>query len=124
MTPITVTLPWPSSKLSLNARGHWAVKAAAVKKARSDAYYAAIALRPRWQTWPSAIRIKASAEFTPPVMRRHDQTNLVGRMKAYEDGIAQAIGIDDSRWTWAAPVVTAPRRPGCVTVTIEPVEAA
>ena len=126
MNAITITLPWPSTKLSLNVRSHWAVRSAATRKARRDAFYATCEAAPPGvrEAMSRAAGIRASAVFTPPVQRNHDQTNLQGRMKAYEDGIVDAIGIDDSRWQWSAPVVTAPKRPGCVVVTIEPVEAA
>jgi hypothetical protein len=36
--------------------------------------------------------------------------------------ISDAIGIDDSRWIWAAPVIAKPEKPGRVVVTLTPVE--
>ena len=39
MTEIVVKLPWPPQQLKPNWRGHWAAKARAVKRYRSDAAY-------------------------------------------------------------------------------------
>ena len=33
--------------------------------------------------------------FCPPTKRRYDRDNLVARMKAGLDGVAEALGIDD-----------------------------
>lgn len=125
MTPITITLPWPRRMNSPNTRGHWGSKASAAAKAKKDGANAARAvIGPKAGQWwtKHAGPVRVTVAFTPPV-KRPDTDNAVAWVKHELDGIAFAIGIDDSRWQWSAPVVTAPRRPGCVVVTIEPVEA-
>lgn len=90
---ITFTIPWPDRTLSPNARCHWARKAKAVKAARSLAAWtvrAAIQRKPGWG------RVYVSMTFCPPDKRRRDRDNLIAGMKAATDGIADALGIDDS----------------------------
>jgi Holliday junction resolvase RusA-like endonuclease len=126
VTPITITLPWPDAGLSPNARVHWSVKHRKTTAAKWGAY---TLTRKEMRANEVLInqdpekRAKFSVSFQPPTGARRDVDNLIASIKAACDGIALAIGIDDSRWQWSAPVVTAPRRPGCVVVTIEPVEA-
>lgn len=128
MTPITITLPWPARALSPNCRAHWAVKHIKAKAYKDHATLIATIARKhaslrRWMPGEAAWA-KVDVQFTPPTAARRDQDNLIASMKSAFDGIAQAIGIDDSRWRLGTIEITAPRRPGCVTVTIEPVEVA
>lgn len=111
-----VFLPWPDSKLSPNARHHWATKARAVKRARKEAYYEAL----------SAGLSKIEAEalsvryvFYPPDNRSRDIDNLAASTKAYSDGIRDAIGIDDSKWTISFSKAGAIERRGMVKVELE-----
>jgi len=117
MPPRVVTLPFPVKELSQNARVHWRVRADAVKKARTDAFYltkeAFGATKPKWQ----GVRI--SYTFHPPSKARYDRDGLNARLKAYQDGIADALGIDDYHFvpTYAyGPVV----KGGAVRVEIRP----
>jgi crossover junction endodeoxyribonuclease RusA len=40
--------------------------------------------------------------FVPPDRRRRDLDNLIASMKAGLDGLADALGVDDSRWKLSA----------------------
>lgn len=95
MPPVVVRLPWPDKVLSSNARVHWAVKAAAVKKARSDAFYLTRAVTSIKPLWKGA---RLSVTFNPPDKRIRDEQNCIGSAKALIDGIADALGIDDSKF--------------------------
>ncbi len=112
-----ITLPWPSSELSPNARGHWAIKARAVKAARRDGFYAAKAANAPALTAPIAVQIT----FHPERAYHYDVDNLQARIKSHLDGIADALGINDRHFR---PVSTigAPRKPGCVVVTLQSIE--
>ena len=90
-----VTLPWPSTRLSPNARLHWGSKAFAVKKARETARLLTLQQRP----FPQWDRCNVSITFYPPDHRARDLDNMLAANKAHLDGIASAIGVDDSRWT-------------------------
>lgn len=98
MTTTDIILPWPPKELSPNARGHWAVTARAKK-----AYRLACA----WQAKAQGVRkIDAQAlhltlTFYPPTRRAFDLDNALARMKSGLDGLADVLGVDDSRWTLA-----------------------
>ncbi|MCA0846095.1 RusA family crossover junction endodeoxyribonuclease [Salipiger thiooxidans] len=92
----TITLPWPPSALSPNARGHWSIKARHAKKYRSDAAFICMAQGLRKITSDSlSLRIT----FKPPSRRMFDLDNALASLKSGLDGIADATGVDDSSWT-------------------------
>lgn len=86
---IQFALPWPAKALHSNARVHWAVKHRATAKARFAAY--TIAKAHNVGRWPEATIL---IEYWPP-SRRGDPSNPASAMKAYLDGIADAMGCDD-----------------------------
>jgi crossover junction endodeoxyribonuclease RusA len=115
---MTVTLGWPSRALSPNARTHWGTLARAKKAARIEGFYASTSgLLPH-----DVACISIQVMFIPPNTRRIDLDNCIASIKPHLDGISDAIGIDDSRWIWAAPVIAKPEKPGRVVVTLTPVE--
>jgi crossover junction endodeoxyribonuclease RusA len=119
---MTVTLPWPHKDLWPNSRPHWAALARHRKKAREAGYW--LALEAGVGGVLGADKATVSLMFVPPNAIRRDTDGMIGATKGFLDGIADAIGIDDSRWTWAAPVIAKPEKPGRVVVTITPVEVA
>lgn len=118
MTPITITLPWPSRDLHPNARVHWARKANAAKTARKNAAWSAKAagVKPI-----DATALGVRLIFHPPDRRRRDGDGMLSSCKAYIDGISDVVGVDDSRW-----VISFERREpvkgGAVHVVIEEAE--
>jgi len=91
----TAEFCWPPSILSPNGRGHWAVIARAKKKFRSD--WAALALSQQIPRMAGGVHI--SIIFCPPDNRRRDIDNMLASIKSGLDGLADVIGVDDSRWT-------------------------
>ena len=91
----TIRLPWPDAKLSPNARVHWAQQAKSKKHAREQAYYFALEAG---CVGSSADSVHVSLTFCPPDKRRRDLDNALAASKASLDGIADALGVDDSRW--------------------------
>ena len=58
-------------------------------------------------------------KWHPPCRQRRDLTNLESSMKAYLDGIADALGVDDRRFrTISDPRLDETRKPGCVVVSV------
>ena len=92
-----VNLPWPDRKLSPNAKGqHWSRKAEAKRAARRTGFVLAReAIGPVKPAWAAAA---LSITFCPPDRRRRDDDNAIGAFKAYRDGIADALGIDDHKF--------------------------
>ncbi|ADV27002.1 endodeoxyribonuclease RusA [Pseudoxanthomonas suwonensis 11-1] len=93
----SLILPWPSRQLHPNARLHWARKAKATKAARAQAF--ALARAAGWGALQlPAGRLHLHLDFYPPDRRRRDDDGLLASMKAARDGLADALGIDDSRF--------------------------
>ena len=113
-----LTLPWPPSELSPNARQHWAQLAKAKQKYRNECYLHAIAQNAKKIT---ADRLEIGLEFVPPNRRKFDIDNLLGRMKSGLDGLADVLGVDDSRWSIRMARSCAPLPPGFVLVTVTPI---
>lgn len=94
-------LPWPARALSPNARGHWSALARAKKSYRARCRAIAAAAWPRLPehlVGGTTVRIDVGLLFVPPDRRVRDLDNLVASMKAGLDGVADALGVDDSRW--------------------------
>jgi crossover junction endodeoxyribonuclease RusA len=92
-----LTLPWPPAELSPNARKHWAVKSRVTKGARALAAYEAKRLVHdgiAFQDGP----IRMVWTFHPPDKRRRDRDNMIASCKAYADGIADGLGVNDARF--------------------------
>ena len=96
---ITIELPWPHPALAPNrANGkHWAGLAAIKAKAKADAYYttrAATCLA----VFDFGKRYPLEIVFYAPDNRRRDLDGCHSAIKHYLDGVAQAMGIDDSQF--------------------------
>jgi crossover junction endodeoxyribonuclease RusA len=108
-------LPWPAKALHPNSRPHHMTKHRATKAARESAR---IMAKPIGKI--DAEAVKVTCIFSPPpVKRNRDADNLLAACKAYFDGIADAIGINDSRFQHQAPVWGIPRKGGNVRIIIE-----
>jgi crossover junction endodeoxyribonuclease RusA len=93
---VRLALSWPHKDLSPNARCHWALKAKAVKAARHDAGWA---MRRTFRTPPPWKAVHIHWEFHPKTANVPDGDNAEASCKAYRDGIADALCIDDSKFT-------------------------
>jgi crossover junction endodeoxyribonuclease RusA len=100
---LSITLPWPPVKAcSPNSRAHWAAKSKAAKRYRATCarlVYSAVSPAGRQQVAQMARSgggLHLWLTFNPPDKRRRDDDNLVAAFKSGRDGIADALGIDDS----------------------------
>lgn len=95
-----VTLPFPNAKLNPNnSKGvHWAATAILRKRAHADAWVLAkdAAFKALWK--PTADTIALDITFVQPDRRRRDRDNLLAALKCSLDGVAAALGIDDSQF--------------------------
>lgn len=112
---MNITLSWPPRILSPNGRGHWRAIAAAKKVAKNEAWALTAA---SGATAPAKGPIPIAITFHPKTRNRPDVDNLIASCKAALDGIALALGCDDSRFQLAAPVIAEPVKGGKVVVTI------
>lgn len=106
-----IELPFPPAALSGHNTGHWRAKADLVRKHRQWAFTAALAAK--W-TAPGLGDIPIHFRFVPPD-RRSDRMNFANRLKPYADGIADALGVNDSRFL-PTYEFAAPEKPGRVEV--------
>lgn len=91
---IQIDLPWPDKVLSPNARVHWAVKARATKNHREWAHWASRPFGPILDDGDLYVTIIAY----PPTRAAFDDDNFKTRCKAFTDGIADGLGVNDSRF--------------------------
>ena len=90
-----VVLPWPPRDLHPNSRVHYMALAKAKKTYRYACHMltkqAGIKIDPQ-------ARPLVSIEFVPPNRMARDWDGCLAAIKAGLDGVADAIGCDDSRW--------------------------
>lgn len=89
-----ITLPFPPASLSGHAKGGWHGKSAATKHQREWACYVTTEAG---VTVPEFGDIPIHFHFVPN-SRRGDRVNFPIRIKAAVDGIADALGVNDSRF--------------------------
>lgn len=89
------TVPWPPKELSPNARKHWAVRSRKARVYRSQCFALARQALASSSFEPRG-RLVLALVFCPPDRRKRDDDNLVAAFKSGRDGIADALGIDDS----------------------------
>ena len=91
-----VDLDWPPKKLSPNgSQGDYRGKAKVKAGYRRDCMILARAARLKL---PDSKEIPINVEYFPPDRRRRDWDNCVAMSKGLFDGVADALGIDDSRF--------------------------
>lgn len=116
MTTAEIFLPWPDRKLSPNARVHWATLARVKRRAKGDAF---------WRTREAGLgKIEADSlsvryVIYPPNRHARDTDNVIASLKAAQDGIAEAIGIDDSKWTTSYRMAGAIEKGGMIKVELD-----
>lgn len=110
----TILLPWPSRDLSPNSRVHWSKKAKAAKAARMYAFVRTLESK----AMAGDGKVTLAVEFVKPSRRRMDLDNMLASIKPMIDGIAQALGVDDSRFRYLLDVADEPIKGGVVRVTI------
>ncbi|HKY80627.1 MAG TPA: hypothetical protein VJM09_04060 [Sphingobium sp.] len=88
-----IELPFPAKILWPNGRGHSMRKHSAAKKHKGWARAAALAERAHA---PAGEHLRLIATFYPkPAGPCPDKDNSSASLKAYQDGIAWALGVDD-----------------------------
>lgn len=93
-----LTLPWPPSCLTPNAkrRSHWRAYAPATKAYREVCGWAA---KEGGWTRRNDPALHLSITFLPPDNRKRDLDGMLGAFKAGLDGLSDALGVDDSQWS-------------------------
>jgi crossover junction endodeoxyribonuclease RusA len=95
---LTITLPWPATELwpNRNTGRHWTYKSDAVATSRMDAKIETSKVLRKSVDLSRLTTLAVVFIFQPPTRRRYDLENVYSAMKGYQDGIADALGVDDS----------------------------
>lgn len=109
-----ITLPWPPKECSPNARVHWAKKSKAAKAYREACH---LLCKQSGLQMPEGKAL-LSLVFMAPDRRRRDDDNLLACFKSGRDGIADALGIDDSRFVTQLQISEETVKGGAVLVRI------
>lgn len=112
-------LPWPHKVLWPNGRGHWGEKARQTKKHRNWAYVSALGAG-LGGAGKTASRIDWSVTFYPKTRHPVDNDNCRASLKAYADGIADALGCDDKLFNAPAVTFGEPIKGGLVMIEVKP----
>lgn len=88
-----IALPFPPSKLSPNARVHWAVKAKAFKAYKGQCMMLLSQFRRELKG-----RDSFELRFLPPDQRRRDLDNMLAASKGALDALSEVCGVDDSKF--------------------------
>ena len=93
-----VRLPFPAASLMPNRKNgkHWSATKEAKAAQASDAYFATYNERGAWKAPEGNIPL--SLLYLMPDKRHRDLDNLLAGSKALIDGMAKALGVDDSRF--------------------------
>lgn len=112
-----IELPWPHKILWPNGRGHHMAKHRQNMLHRTWAY--TLALEAKLKAPDGTVRLAAT--FHPKTRNAVDADNASASLKAYQDGIAAYLGIDDS--AFAEPKITfaEPIKGGRVFIALEAV---
>jgi crossover junction endodeoxyribonuclease RusA len=118
----TINLSWPASPLMQNRHDgrHWSFAADEKAMYRREAYLLALSAINTSAFEPDERqRYRVTMVFHPPDARRRDVSNLHAAMKSAIDGIAAAMGVDDSMFTEHSQRASYAIGRGRVVVTVE-----
>lgn len=112
-----IELPFPAKILWPNGRGHHMTKHKEFQKHKAWAYYAMLKHGCN-AALTVAPRIDWHVTIHPKTANKIDDDNARGSLKAYQDGIAAAIGVNDA--VFAAPTIefAAPVKGGLFVVSL------
>jgi len=111
-----IELPFPAKILWPNGRGHHMAKHRAFQKHKMWAYGAAKAATDRGAVISTPVQWTVTVY--PKTRNAIDDDNIRGSLKAYQDGIAQAFGVDDKNFAAPRIVVGNPVKGGLFVVTL------
>lgn len=99
-----IFLPWPDAKLNPNrSKGvHWASTSSLRKQAKNEAFWLTRGallqnMLIRKESWVDG-EFSLSITFVQPDKRARDRDNLLAALKPSLDGVADALGINDSQF--------------------------
>jgi crossover junction endodeoxyribonuclease RusA len=96
---VQITLPWFPKELSPNSRVHWAVKARFARQARVESWVLAREAGYTHGTFDGYDgKLYLRIEYYPKTKNYPDVDNCLSGSKAYLDGIADLLDVNDRRF--------------------------
>ena len=91
-------LPYPPAELNPNKRLHWSKKLPYSNGYKRICW--GIALEAGWKklALKDGEKVHLWIDFYPPDRRKRDDDNIAAAFKSGRDGIAKALGVDDSKF--------------------------
>ena len=127
-----VVVPWPEKALWPNRKAHWSTAHKARQRTKEAGFYLAkehigVRLEHVGEEWCSEWEAYDGMYFVmrlikPPDGKKRDEDNIVAALKGYQDGIFQAMGIDDSRVKVSINVMCNPHGLGLVEYFVSPLD--
>ncbi len=112
-----ITLPFPAKILWPNGRGHHMAKHRAFQIHKSWAFAATLEKLPTCFKH-NGVPVQLAYTVHPKTAHPIDRDNCVAAMKAYQDGIALALKVDDSAFLTPAIEFGDPVKGGRIEVTL------
>lgn len=112
---ITIELAWPDRRLSPNGGSRWGTYCTSrLKAAANERAFWATRAATRGEVGDSAPKGPLAVQIVahPRTKRRRDGDNLIASLKASLDGIASALGVDDSVFRMMPPTFAEPEKSG------------
>ena len=116
MSQVSFDLPFPAKALWPNGRSHWAEKARAVRSHRGWAKVAALSAGVK--SLPTGFGYGVAIKVYPKTANAIDRDNCVSAAKAYLDGIADALGVDDRTFDTPSISFGEPIKGGLLSLTL------
>jgi crossover junction endodeoxyribonuclease RusA len=120
-----IELPWPAKILWPNGRGHHMKKHREFQKHKEWARIGTLASLPISEREAKAVmaqhigrNLRLVATFHPKTRNAIDKDNASSALKAYQDGIALALGVNDNLFDEPAILFGEPVKGGRVVVSI------
>lgn len=118
-----IELPLPAKILWPNGRGHHMAKHRAFREHKRWAYLATVALFHREALKGLAFKahkpLRWSVTVYPKTRNRIDRDNALSSLKAYQDGMALAMGLDDRDFETPTLHFAEPVKNGRVVIVLE-----
>jgi len=114
-----IELPFPDKILWPNGRGHRMAKFRAFKKHKHWGFCGALHAYGRDARAGDTRRVDWSVTIHPKTRNVIDRDNAHASLKAYADGIAQALGVDDNLFNTPSLTFGEPIKGGLVIIELE-----
>jgi len=95
------------------------VKAKRTKIAKEVGFYATRQVYTPGLDIPYTGSLRVTYHIYPPDLRHRDDDNIIASLKAYRDGVAKALMVDDKQFQMQTPILHDPIKGGKIEMEVE-----